>query len=193
MSDTRNLKLIARAARPWRDRFAQMDRNRQLVLIGNVLIVAVSWFVFILAARSRPDWFAGGLLLAAAYTAVAGASALLLARRRAASPGTQVAVDGRQVPNTNSSMDRWRGAGCLTAQERRVVELVCSGLSNRRVGDALYISLATVKSHVYNIYRKLEVGNRWELIRRFGTSPEPGPVPASVDASAPATRGARRP
>ena len=53
-----------------------------------------------------------------------------------------------------------------------MVDLVCAGLSNRRIRDALFISVATVKSHIYHVYRKLGLASRWELIRRFGLPPD---------------------
>lgn len=38
--------------------------------------------------------------------------------------------------------------------------LVAGGLSNTEIGQELFISLATVKSHLANLQRKLEVRNR---------------------------------
>lgn len=60
-----------------------------------------------------------------------------------------------------------RGAGVLTDQQRRVLEGVASGLSNRQIADALVISAETVKSHLANIYRQLEVSNRVEALGKY--------------------------
>ncbi|MFF5213330.1 response regulator [Streptosporangium sp. NPDC000396] len=48
----------------------------------------------------------------------------------------------------------------LSPREIEIVALVADGLSNRRIARELFISEATVKSHLVHIYAKLEVDNR---------------------------------
>ncbi|KUL32162.1 response regulator transcription factor [Streptomyces regalis] len=48
----------------------------------------------------------------------------------------------------------------LTQRESEVVRLMADGHSNRAIADALYLSEATVKTHLVRIYRKLGVDNR---------------------------------
>ncbi|MEV8638752.1 response regulator transcription factor [Streptosporangium sp. NPDC051023] len=48
----------------------------------------------------------------------------------------------------------------LSPREAEIVALVADGLSNRRIARELFISEATVKSHLVHIYAKLEVDNR---------------------------------
>lgn len=48
----------------------------------------------------------------------------------------------------------------LTPTERRVLELVSTGASNREVAAELFVSVSTVRKHLENIYRKLGVSNR---------------------------------
>jgi DNA-binding NarL/FixJ family response regulator len=48
----------------------------------------------------------------------------------------------------------------LTPQEQRVLGLISEGLSNAAIADVLSVSINTVKSHVYNILRKLGVSDR---------------------------------
>jgi DNA-binding NarL/FixJ family response regulator len=48
----------------------------------------------------------------------------------------------------------------LTLRQRRVLELLSTGLSNKRIARALDISEITVKAHVTAIFRKLGVTNR---------------------------------
>jgi len=48
----------------------------------------------------------------------------------------------------------------LTLREREVVQLMADGRSNRAIADSLYLSEATVKTHLVRVYRKLGVDNR---------------------------------
>ena len=48
----------------------------------------------------------------------------------------------------------------LTPRETQVLRHVAMGLSNREVGKSLGISVETVKEHVQNILRKLDVNDR---------------------------------
>lgn len=52
------------------------------------------------------------------------------------------------------------GAEDLTPAERRVVELIVRGASNKEISAALSISENTVKTHLKNIFEKLDVDDR---------------------------------
>jgi len=54
----------------------------------------------------------------------------------------------------------------LTLREREILRLVLQGASNKDIGQKLFISGSTVRNHIYNIYQKLGVRNRIELINR---------------------------
>ena len=58
-------------------------------------------------------------------------------------------------------------AGVLTTAERRVAELAASGMTNRDVAAALFISVKTVEVNLTRIYRKLDIHSRAELGRRI--------------------------
>lgn len=51
----------------------------------------------------------------------------------------------------------------LTAREIEVLEYLSEGYTNKRIAETLFISSFTVKRHIENIYRKLQVQNRVEL------------------------------
>lgn len=53
----------------------------------------------------------------------------------------------------------------LTPRELDIVRMVVSGLRNKEVAKRLYISEGTVKIHLHNIYDKLQVSSRLELLR----------------------------
>ncbi|MDO5076682.1 response regulator transcription factor [Corynebacterium sp.] len=52
----------------------------------------------------------------------------------------------------------------LTPRELEVLKLVASGSSNRDIGKALFLSEATVKSHLVHIYDKLGVRSRTSAV-----------------------------
>jgi DNA-binding NarL/FixJ family response regulator len=52
----------------------------------------------------------------------------------------------------------------LTRRENELLTLICQGLSNRELADALSVSVNTIKTHLRNLYLKLEVRNRAEAI-----------------------------
>jgi len=54
----------------------------------------------------------------------------------------------------------------LSERETEVLRLVAAGLSNREIAEQLFLSLGTVKTHVHNIYGKLDVRNRAQAIAR---------------------------
>ena len=57
----------------------------------------------------------------------------------------------------------------LTPSERRVAELAASGMTNRDIAAALFISPKTVEANLARVYRKLGIRTRAELGRHIGT------------------------
>lgn len=66
-----------------------------------------------------------------------------------------------QALGTEDPKDRFAG---LTDRERQVVNLVTENLSNAEIADRLGISTGTVKVHCHNIYSKLGLDNRVNLM-----------------------------
>ncbi len=66
--------------------------------------------------------------------------------------------------------------GELTRREREILQLVAEGRSNDQVARHLWVTVQTVKFHLSNIYRKLDVANRTEAswwAQRNGLMPDP--------------------
>jgi DNA-binding CsgD family transcriptional regulator len=55
------------------------------------------------------------------------------------------------------------GWGSLTPTEARVVALVAEGLTNPQIGERMFISPGTVKTHLAHVFKKLDVHGRGEL------------------------------
>jgi DNA-binding CsgD family transcriptional regulator len=61
----------------------------------------------------------------------------------------------------------------ISKREEEVLRLVIQGKSNSQIENELFISIKTVKTHLYNLYRKCGVNNRLELIN-FLQGKKPG-------------------
>jgi DNA-binding NarL/FixJ family response regulator len=48
----------------------------------------------------------------------------------------------------------------LTAREEEILTMISAGLTNEAIAEQLFISSHTVKTHLYNIFRKIKVPNR---------------------------------
>ncbi|CAM1369314.1 response regulator transcription factor [Tenacibaculum xiamenense] len=59
----------------------------------------------------------------------------------------------------------------LTNQEEKIAKLICEGLSNKEIASTLFISSSTVKTHIRNLYSKLEISNRQQLIEKLKNHP----------------------
>ena len=54
----------------------------------------------------------------------------------------------------------------LSQRELEILQLIAQGLSNREIGERLFLALDTVKGHNRRIYDKLQVQSRTEAIAR---------------------------
>lgn len=84
----------------------------------------------------------------------------------------------------------------MTPRELQVAKLFCQGFNNGEIVKALKIKHGTVKTHLRNIYRKIRVKNKIEMLLKFvddaakfsaksGTTP---PVPPIVNVRKPGER-----
>ena len=62
----------------------------------------------------------------------------------------------------DAAIGRRRTRAVLSDREREVLELVAQGFQNVEIGNRLFISPKTVKTHLQNIYEKLDVSSRTE-------------------------------
>jgi two-component system nitrate/nitrite response regulator NarL len=75
-------------------------------------------------------------------------------------PPDVAAVLFRHIANPGGRARPMSGSAVLTGREREIVALIDRGFTNREIGSALSIEVATVKNHVHNILEKLCVRRR---------------------------------
>lgn len=72
------------------------------------------------------------------------------------------------MPHIEQRYRRWQRVGHddlpLTPRQRELLTEVARGLTNRQVGRALGLTEATVRTHLENIYERLEVSSRTEAV-----------------------------
>jgi DNA-binding CsgD family transcriptional regulator/tetratricopeptide (TPR) repeat protein len=66
--------------------------------------------------------------------------------------------------------------GQLTPQQRQIVRLASDGLTDREIGDRLFLSPRTVSSHLYRSYPKLGVAGRHQLRDVIARASTPAPA-----------------
>jgi len=91
-----------------------------------------------------------------------------------------------EAPQASVPSPSLSGAFGISKREEEVILLVCQGLTNQEIADALFISLKTVKDHNYRIFQKTGVRNRVELaqlVSRLAQDAEPEALTASPQPS----------
>ncbi|WP_409074371.1 helix-turn-helix transcriptional regulator [Micromonospora chalcea] len=82
---------------------------------------------------------------------------------------TEIDATGRRPPEPGDrTVDR------LTGQERLIALHVAEGLTNREIAARVFLSPKTVEYHLGNVYRKLRLRSRPELIRHLSGPPAAG-------------------
>ncbi len=76
-------------------------------------------------------------------------------------------------PAGSEALDDWFTERNISSREREIILLVLMGKTNRSIEKELFISKRTVESHLYNIYRKLRIKNRMQLMRLVSEKSRP--------------------
>jgi DNA-binding NarL/FixJ family response regulator len=102
------------------------------------------------------DW--GRELVGAAIAVTAMVIGVRLARRaNPEAPNPSVGDDKLRVSTPAGDAEL-----LLSQREREVLELLCRGMSNKQMARDLSVSENTIKTHVANLYAKLDVSRRTE-------------------------------
>ena len=89
---------------------------------------------------------------------------LLYAVKAVASGGTFVSPSISEKV-LKLEMGREKEGSILTGREREVLQLIASGLTNKKIADKLSISVKTVETHRTRILQKLDVHTTADLVR----------------------------
>lgn len=123
--------------------------------------------IAVLAARTRCGAPAAEVLAAAETLAVIGGAALRRHRSADWSPTPAAATPPRPGRPRGSRRGPEVAPGVrLTLREAEVLDLVARGLSNPQIAERLRLSRNTVKTHLSQVFAKLEVADRGQATRR---------------------------
>jgi len=75
-------------------------------------------------------------------------------------------ITNQSRENINEFNDYLNHAG-ISPREKEIITLIMKGKSNQKISTQLFISLSTVKTHVRNIFQKLNVESRFEIISKL--------------------------
>lgn len=77
------------------------------------------------------------------------------------------AIAKRVLQHFQESKVQVQTLSLLTVTEKEVLELLAQGLLYKEIADKKNVTIDTIKKHIGNIYRKLQVSNKIEAINKF--------------------------
>ena len=140
------------------------DSDESIELVARIKAEQERVAVIVLATTMDPEW------LDAIFAAGAAAAISKATHPAALATLVRETIDGHMV-HVYKSSGGLRAAcpagvaaeqSSLTSRELEVLQLVAGGATNGEIAQKLWVTEQTVKFHLSNVYRKLEVGNRTE-------------------------------
>lgn len=129
-----------------------------------VLLLTVKWLeAHFIVFNYRLDFFIGAIAIL--FTVLGIWLALKLAKPKIK---TQIIEKEVYVENPSTleiDQQEIEKLG-ISSRELDVLDLMAKGLTNEEIGDQLYISLNTVKTHTSNIFIKLDVKRRTQAVEK---------------------------
>ena len=132
------------------------DRQLALSRIEQIATATPDAMCLLLTGVMDPDW------LDEAFDA--GADVVLSTDMQGVALGTTLreVVRGAVVHRPRQRRAQAQTGSPLTAREAEILGMVAQGMTNGRIAEELWLTVQTVKFHLSNVYRKLEVSNRTE-------------------------------
>ncbi|MBL8103527.1 MAG: hypothetical protein JNM02_13415, partial [Anaerolineales bacterium] len=75
-----------------------------------------------------------------------------------------LASHGTQIQPSKSDMEKLSTSASISIREREILQLLSEGYSNREMSKKLSVSESTIKTHLGNIYSKLNVNSRMQAV-----------------------------
>lgn len=60
----------------------------------------------------------------------------------------------------------------INSREKEILNLLLQGYTNKEISEKVYLSEGTVKNYIYNIFQKLNISNRMQILRKIFRFPE---------------------
>ena len=95
-------------------------------------------------------------------------AALAIAREARAQPLRDRAAQELKATGVRISRPGLTGVDALTASEHRIAFMAATGMHNRDIAQALFVTIKTVETHLGHIYAKLNLTGRTELAAALG-------------------------
>lgn len=88
--------------------------------------------------------------------------------RKVSSPEIKEVVIEKEIKvETKTEVDAFKVQELgLTAREFEILQLISEGKTNKDIAEALFVTLSTIKTHVSNLYVKLDVKNRTQALAK---------------------------
>ena len=153
-----------------------MRRVILYALAGGVLLALLKGLEYQYFVRAYPSEIYGGLL-AVIFSAVGIYLGVHWARSREGVPSREVVVIKEvRVPEGGPFVldaEKLKEVG-ITPREHEILGLIAEGMSNREIGERLFVSENTVKTHSSRLFDKLGVNRRVQAVlkgRELGLIP----------------------
>ena len=136
---------------------------RHIILYGLILAILVfilKWLQWkFLIVDNAIDIYVG--LIAIFFTALGIWVAMQLVK-----PKTKTIVIEKEIPETFSVNETELNKLDLSSREYEVLQLLAKGYSNADIANNLFLSVSTVKTHVSNLFLKMDVKSRTQTIEK---------------------------
>lgn len=73
----------------------------------------------------------------------------------------------RKIVQSFQPVEQKNGQEKLSKREMEIAELLSKGYRYKQIADELFVSTDTVRTHIYNIYQKLQVNSKMEAINKL--------------------------
>ena len=132
------------------------------LLVWDIQQIFVDWGLY--SGLYKSAWTHGVMDTTGAATAIVSCATFIYLFKEDFSPLFYVAEEKKDEDPYPAAVETAAQQHRLTVRETDVLRLVCQGKNNPEIAEALFISVNTVKKHLKNIFEKMGVSTRMELM-----------------------------